>query len=59
MISNLSLLIAHVQVAHNLASHVITGDLKIINNTSMRDVFVIGSKYREPKAINWNITLKI
>jgi hypothetical protein len=30
-----------------------TGDLIIIKNTSLRDVFTKGPKYREPKSINW------
>jgi len=37
---------------YNPAGHVITGYLKIINNTSLRDVFAKGPKYREPKSIN-------
>ena len=32
---------------YNPAGHVIIGDLKIINNTSLRDVFAKGPKYRE------------
>ena len=35
-------------------SHVITGDLKIINNTSLRDVLAKG-----PKSINWKHNFKI
>ena len=38
---------------YNLTGHAITGDLTIINNTSLRDVFAKGHKYREPKFINW------
>ena len=44
------------QVPHsyyNPADHVITGDLKIINNTSLQDVFTKGPIYREPQSINW------
>ena len=33
---------------YNLAGHVITGDLNIINNTSLRDVFAKWLKYHEP-----------
>ena len=36
--------------------HVITGDLEIINNASL---FAKGSKYREPKSINWKHNFKI
>ena len=50
---------ASILFIYNLDGHVITGDLKMINNTSLRGVFVIGRKYREPKDINWNRTLKI
>ena len=35
------------------AGHVITGDIKIINSASLREVFVKGLKYRKPKLINW------
>ena len=35
---------------YNPTGHVITGDLKIINNASL---FAKGSKYRDPKSINW------
>jgi len=44
---------------YNPTGHVITGDLKIINNTSLRDVFAKGPKYREPKFINWKHNSKI
>ena len=38
---------------YNPAGHVTTGDLNIINNTSLGDVFAKGPKYREPRSINW------
>jgi len=38
---------------YNPAGHVTTGDLNIINKTSLRDVFTKGPKYHEPKSINW------
>ena len=38
---------------YNPTGHVIAGDLKIINNTSLREVFAKGPKYREPKSIYW------
>jgi hypothetical protein len=44
---------------YNPSGHVITGDIKIINNTSLRDVFAKGLKFREPKSINWKHNLKI
>ena len=44
---------------YNATGHVITGDLKMSNNTSLRDVFTKAHKYREPKSINWKHNLKI
>jgi hypothetical protein len=44
---------------YNPTGHVITGDLKIINNTSLQEVFAKGPKYREPKSINWKHNSKI
>jgi hypothetical protein len=44
---------------YNPTGHVVTGNLKIINNTSLRDVFAKGSKYREPKSINSKHNFKI
>jgi hypothetical protein len=49
----------HSPFIDNPAGYVITGDLKIINNTSIRDVFTKGPKYREPKSINWKHNFKI
>jgi hypothetical protein len=37
---------------YNPTGRVITGDLKVINNTSLPDVFAKWTKYREPKSIN-------
>jgi hypothetical protein len=39
---------------YNPTDHVITGDLKIINNISLREVFAKG-----PKSINWKHNFKI
>ena len=44
---------------YNPTGHVITGDLKIINNTSLRELLAKGPKYREPKSINWKHNFKI
>ena len=44
---------------YNPTGHVLTGDLKIINTISLREVFGKGSKYREPKSINWKHNFKI
>ena len=44
---------------YNPIGHVITGDLKIINNISLREVFDKGPTYREPKSINWKHDFKI
>ena len=43
----------------NPTGHVITDDLKVINNTSLREVFAKWTKYREPKSINWKHNFKI
>ena len=53
--------IAPVQVPHsyNPTGHAITGDLQIINNCSLRDVFAKRPKYHEPKSINWKHNFKI
>ncbi len=39
--------------------HVITGDLKIINNKKLRSLVSKGPKYREQNIINWNINKRI
>jgi len=44
---------------YNPADHVITGDFKIINNTSLRNVFAKEPKYREPRSINWKHNFKL
>jgi hypothetical protein len=44
---------------YNPAGHVITGDLKFITYTSLRDVFAKGPTYCEPKSINWRHNFKI
>ena len=41
------------------AGHVITDNFKIINNTSLRNVFAKGSKYRESKTIDRKHNFKI
>ena len=41
------------------SGHVITGDLNIISNESLRNVLAKGPKYREPKSINWNFNFKL
>ena len=42
---------------YNPTDQVITGDFKISNNTSLRDVFAKGLKYRKAKSINWKHNL--
>ena len=44
---------------YNPTGHVITGDLKIINNISLREMFAKGPNYREHKSINWKHNFKI
>ena len=34
-------------------SHVITGDLKVIQNAKLRELVAKGPKYREPNKVNW------
>jgi len=46
-------------IYYNPDDHVITVDCNIINNTSLRDVFAKGPKYRDPKSINWKHNFKI
>ena len=54
-------MIAPVQVPHSYipTGQVITGDLRIINNSSLRDVFAKEPKYHESKSINWKHNFKI
>jgi hypothetical protein len=43
---------------YNPTGHFMTGDLKIINNTSL-EMFAKGPKYREPKSIYWKHNFQI
>ena len=36
--------------------HVITGDLRVIENTKLRELVAKGPKYREPNRVNWKAT---
>ena len=36
--------------------HVITGDLRVIENAKLRELVAKGSKYREPNRVNWKAT---
>ena len=36
--------------------HVITGDLRVIENTRLRELVAEGLKYREPNRVNWKAT---
>ena len=36
--------------------HIITGDLKIIENAKLKELASKGPKYREPNKINWKAT---
>ena len=36
--------------------HIITGDLNVVDNTKLRNLFKKGPNYREPKFINWSKT---
>ena len=37
-------------------SHVITGDLRVIENAKLRELVGKGPKYREPNRVNWKAT---
>ena len=39
--------------------HVVTGDLRIIDNNNLRNLIQKGPNYREPRTINWNRNRKI
>ena len=47
------------QFTYNPAGHVITGDLNIVNNPSVRNLLSKGPKYREPKSLNWKYNFKL
>ena len=36
--------------------HVITGDLRVIENAKLRELVAKGPKYREPSRVNWKAT---
>ena len=36
--------------------HVITGDLRVIENAKLRKIVAKGPKYREPNRVNWKAT---
>ena len=44
---------------YNPTGHDITGDFNIISNTSLLELFAKGSKYCEPKSIDWKHNFKI
>ena len=39
--------------------HVITGDLRVIENVKLRELVAKGPKYREPNRVNWKATEKM
>ena len=52
------LTISSLNFIYNPTGNVITGDLNIINDTFLRDVFR-GPKYSEPNTINWKHILEM
>ena len=38
---------------YKTCGHIITGDLAIVNNKKLRNLFEKGAKYREPKTFDW------
>ena len=41
------------QFLYSPAGHIVTGDLKIIQNKQLRDLISKGPKYREPHSFSW------
>ena len=41
---------------HQPHGHIITGDLKIVENAKLRELVSKGTKCREPNKINWKAT---
>lgn len=41
------------------AGHIITSEIKIIDNASPQDVIAKGPKYRDPTSIQWKPNFKI
>ena len=41
---------------YELHGHVITGDLKVIENAKLGELVAKGSKQREPNRVNWKAT---
>ena len=41
------------------AGHVITGDLDIVENKTLRELLLKGPKFREPKSFSWKQNLEI
>ena len=44
------------KIYHEPHSHVIIGDLMVIENVKLRELVAKGPKYREPNKINWQLT---
>ena len=38
--------------------HIVTGDLNIINNRKLMNIFAKGPNYREKQSLNWTLVLK-
>ena len=50
---------SHSHFVYNPAGHVMSGDLKIVNNYKLRQLLSIGPKYRETQPINWKQNFKL
>ena len=46
---------AHSQFKDGHHGHVISGDLRIVNNNKLRKLLSRGPKFREPRRIDWNV----
>ncbi len=44
---------------YNNAGHIITGDLNIISNPKLRQLFGKGARYRVPRPIEWNEVYRV
>ena len=38
-------------------NHIVTGDLRIVENNKLRKIFTYGPKFREPNKIDWNVCM--
>ena len=56
MFLNISLIHKLASVRNPSFGHVITGDLRVIENAKLRELVAKGPKYRDPNRVNWKAT---